>query len=607
MTEANSGTAPTQPTEHDWERANTALIAKSLAELCYEEVMSAEQVTPGKYRVALASGAHYEFAARETIWTWLDIDCASVQRSYNGQRTAATDAAQFFVDAGEDLALSAATLGNLLHETANTLAADTALLESRRGITAGALAKLPDEKLQCLLDGHPKAIVNKGRIGWGAGEFAHYGTESGAGVGLVWLAVKPGVAVFGNHRDWDFACLLEQSMDKSELQRLARGCRSHGINWDEYLPLPVHPWQWERHIRHNYGGMIARGQIRYLGTFGDEYLPQVSLRTLSNLKRPAALHLKLPLTVLNTSCYRGIPGQYMACGPALSQWMQALCEEDPQLKMRETGVMQEVAGIHVPHPHHEQVAGTPYRYREMLGVTWRESPVSHCGTGERCLMAGALLQCDDHGRSVAGALIESSGLGPRDWLQKLFDRVVVPLYHLLCRYGVGLVAHGQNLTLMLRNDVVNGVLLKDFQGDLRLAEGRFPERDGLPPSADQVLSRLPAAHLTHDLYTGHFVSVLRYLSAQLERETGLEELDFYRSLAGVLRRYQEEARSNWPDMDERFASFDIFRPAMERVCINRVRLQQGYDDTGDRPVPAIGTPLENPLWLADHQPSEQGF
>nr|WP_255775248.1 IucA/IucC family protein [Microbulbifer sediminum] len=482
-----------------------------------------------------------------------------------------------------------------------------ALLAARRGLDADTLAQLPDEQLQCLLDGHPKAIVNKGRIGWGAWEYARYGTESGAAVRPVWLAVKARLAVHSRSGDWNWQELLAQSLDDGESERLTATCLSLGISWGEYLPLPVHPWQWHRYVRHQYAAMIARGDIRLLGEFGDEYLPQVSLRTLSNLQRPSALHLKLPLTVLNTSCYRGIPGRYMECGPALSEWVQGLCEHDPQMASRGTGVMREVAGIHLPHPHHEQVMGTPYRYRELLGVTWRESARAKCAAGERSLLMASLLQCDEDGRSVVAALIDSSGLEARQWLQQLFEKVVIPLYHLLCRYGVGLVAHAQNLTLIVNDAVVKRVLLKDFQGDLRLAEGNFPERDSLPDSAGRALARLPATHLLHDLYTGHFVTVLRYLSAQLEQEIALPERDFYRLLAGVLRNYQEEARRQWPGMRERFSHFDLFRPDMERVCINRVRLQQGYDDTHERPVPVLGTPLQNPLWLVEQENVDHGL
>ncbi|WP_444889564.1 IucA/IucC family protein [Microbulbifer sp. DLAB2-AA] len=591
-----------------WKQANRNLLVKSLAELCYEQALTAKLETGARYFVELASGVIYRFQAQLTVWDWLLIDAQSIEREGDGQVIPADDAAQFFIDAALDLEASPSTLGNLLHELANTLVADVTLLQKRESLTAHTLGTLADEKLQCLLDGHPKAMVNKGRIGWGAQEFNAYGTEAAQGVRLLWLAVRRDLAVSGNSDLWDWPQLLAESLSESQLQQLDDKCREKGVNWQEFLPLPVHPWQWQHHISQHYAQQIFSGDLVLLGEFGDEYLPQVSLRTLSNLKRPQALHVKLPLTVLNTSCYRGIPGKFMRCGPALSEWMQLLCERDEQLQSRGTGVLQEVAGLHVPHLHQESIKGAPYRYRELLGATWRQSPASLCAEGERHLLMAALLQKDSSGKSVISALIEASGLSVEAWLEQLFDATVVPLYHLLSRYGIGLVAHSQNLTLVLRDNKVVRVLLKDFQGDLRLAQGDFPDRADLPESAAQVLDQLPANYIIHDLFTGHFVTVLRYLSAQLMTEIGLEERKFYGVLAKVLRRYQESAQRDNGGMAERFQQFNLFRPHIERVCINRVRLRQGYDDSAERPVPIVGGDLTNPLWLAEqesqqHQPA----
>jgi aerobactin synthase len=68
-----------------------------------------------------------------------------------------------------------------------------------------------------------------------------------------------------------------------------------------------------------------------LGEFGDEYLAQQSLRTLTNASRRAPFDIKLPLTIYNTSCYRGIPGKYIAAGPLASRWLQQQFATDATL------------------------------------------------------------------------------------------------------------------------------------------------------------------------------------------------------------------------------------------------------------------------------------
>ena len=117
--------------------------------------------------------------------------------------------------------------------------------------------------------------------------------------------------------------------------------------------------------------------------------------------------------------------------------------------------------------------------------------------------------------------------------------VVVPLYHLLCRYGVALIAHGQNITLAMKEGVPQRVLLKDFQGDMRLVKEEFPEMDSLPQEVRDVTSRLSADYLIHDLQTGHFVTVRRFISPLMVR-LGVPERRFYQLLAAVLSDYMKK-------------------------------------------------------------------
>lgn len=585
---------PRQPDDL-WALANRRMIAKAIGELCYEQALVAQPEDGERYRLPLQGKVQYRFQAQRSIWDFLLVAPDSVQRIGHERTQPADDAGQFFIDAAKDIGLSDVVLGGFLHEMANTLAADVALLRARAGLSADALAQMPDDRLQALLDGHPKGLVNKGRIGWGAREFEAYGTEAQQPVQWLWLAVDRDAVRGGFGAGWTPERLLREALSPPELDRFLTHWSTVGLSRDRYLPLPIHPWQWDQHVRQHFAGDIVQGRIVPLGLYGDGFLPQQSLRTFSNATRPAALHIKLPLTVLNTSCYRGIPGQYIEIGPALSEWLGQRCEDDPVLSARHTRALSEVAGIHYPHPHHEQIAGTPYRYREMLGAIWRQSPYDGLAPDERPILLAALLQRDDAGRSVIGALIRRSGLGTEAWLEALFERVLVPLYHLQCRYGIGLVAHAQNLCLILRNDAPAAVALKDLQGDLRLVDRDFPECGSLPQSVRDTLPRLPAEYLIHDLLTGHFVTALRFISAALWQADGFPEPRFYALAAQVLRRYQ----ASQPELQARFALFDLFRPQIERVCVNRVRFKIGYDDSAERPLPMLGGMLDNPLRWGD--------
>ena len=83
--------------------------------------------------------------------------------------------------------------------------------------------------------------------------------------------------------------------------------------------VPVHPWQWTNRIEPLFAGDIARGRIRLLGEFAGRWLPQQSIRTLADADDPRRHHVKVALSILNTSVYRGLPRDRTLAAPALSR------------------------------------------------------------------------------------------------------------------------------------------------------------------------------------------------------------------------------------------------------------------------------------------------
>lgn len=576
-----------------WLRANRAALARAISELIYEEVLSARPLDAAgrRWQVALGDGVAYRFDAVRRIWGQLSIDPETLTRIADVDEVPADDVVAFFVDAHAVLGMSAATLSTYAKELYSTLMADVRILAERQAFTAFDLARLPDLDLQRLLDGHPKAPANKGRIGWGIEAFEAYSPEFGSEFQLFWIAVARTHLRFSADPRITEDTLLEAALNRVERERLDAARDAAGASVETHLLMPVHPWQWQAMLAANYAGEIAAGRIVPLGRFGDRFAAQQSLRTLANVSRPEALHVKLPLTVLNTSAWRGVPGKYMATGSLLSRWLADVAAADPVLKPLR--VLGEVAGAFYPHPQFERIIDAPYQHLEMLGVIWRESPLQGLPKGMRPMMMGALAQCDAQGRPVVSALIELSGLGHEIWLERLFSNVFVPLYHFLCRYGVGFIAHGQNITVILQGDVPAGVAVKDFQGDLDLADADFPELATLDPMVRATLKRRPPAHLLQHLQTGHIASVLRFVSAALADFDGLDEVVFYRVLADCIVSYQ----ARHPQRAERFHLFDLLQPKMPRIAINKVRFAIGYGDAGERPVPALGTELDNPLHI----------
>ena len=569
----------------NWNQVNLNLIAKSIGELCYEQILTAKKLSDNRYELSLQSGAVYYFSAWMGIWDHLRVEAATI----NKEGADSVSAGQFFIDAKSELAMTDIVLGNFLEEMNNSLYADMHLLEKQKETKAREMVLWDGEKIQSYLSGHPKILLSKGRVGWGAPELERFAPESENSFELFWVAVRKDFLICSFDDQVNDLSLLKESLDSFDLEQFHLNLDKKNLKFDDFHFLPVHPWQWSRFIKIQFQSAIHEGKIVELGSFGDEYLPQISIRTLRNSSRPEKLDIKLPLTILNTSAIRGIPSKYINIGTKLSRHILSICKEDSLLNHLNTDVLLEKAGMSVRHPEFSQVELAPYRYNELLGAIWRESASSKLNADETAIMTGCLFYQDPENNSLIGAIIEKSKLSKAEWLKSYFEYVFIPLYHLQLKYGLGLVAHGQNIILKMKKFVPCGVILKDFQGDLRLSSNSIlNEREDFKEIA-QKLDKLPAHYLIHDLMTGHLVTVLRFVSEVMHESDHFSELDFYKILADVIENYSKDHVV--PD------ELNFLNKSIPRVLVNKVRFKIGYGDSSERPTPMVGSDLISPLYL----------
>lgn len=71
---------------------------------------------------------------------------------------------------------------------------------------------------------------------------------------------------------------------------------------------------------------------------------------------------------------------------------------------------------------------------------------------------------------------------------------------------------------------------------MRPVDEDFPQAQSLPEQVKAVTARLSADYIIHDLQTGNFVTVLRFIS-RLTLQCGVNETRFYQIGAGVTSLY----------------------------------------------------------------------
>ncbi|MFC9429066.1 IucA/IucC family protein [Streptomyces sp. NPDC056987] len=602
--EAPAGPAPLfAPPELNpavWERVAGRLLAKTLGEFAYEEIiepvpMAEPAAEPtarpgsGGYAVTLDAGETLTFRAERAAYGHWRVDPGSVR--CDGRPF--TDPLRFLLLARRLLGLDGTTLGHLVRELTTTLAADAKL--DHTALSAAELAGLDYAELEGHQTGHPWIVLNKGRVGFSATDADRWAPEGRTPATLPWIAVSTTLATYRGVASLatpDQLYALE--LDDAVRARFDTVLRDRGLDPAGYLYLPVHPWQWDEVLIQLYAPAIARGVIVPLPTDGDLRLPQQSIRTFLNVRRPDRHTVKLPLSILNTLVWRGLPTERTLAAPAVTAWMHGVRDADPFLRDEcRVILLGEVASVTVEHPLYDHLPEVPYQYKELLGTIWREPLQTRLAPGERARTLASLIHTDPRGRAFTAELVERSGLAPQEWLRRLFSALLPALLHFLYRYGTVFSPHGENAIVVFDDrDVPVRLAMKDFVDDVNLSARPLPEHDAMPADVKATLLTEEPAFLPQFIHSGLFIGVFRYLAPLCADQLGVPDDVFWSLVRAEILRYQ----ARFPELKERFETFDLLTPRIERLCLNRNRLHlDGYRDRSDRPHAAVHGTVPNPL------------
>jgi siderophore synthetase component len=172
---------------------------------------------------------------------------------------------------------------------------------------------------------------------------------------------------------------------------------------------------------------------------------------------------------------------------------------------------------------------------------------------------------DHEGASFAGALIERSGLPPKEWLRRYLKAYYTPLLHSFYAYDLVYMPHGENVILVLKDGVVQRAIYKDIAEEIVVMD---PDAV-LPPTVERLRVEVPDDKKLLSVFTDVFDCFFRFLAANLATEGILEEEDFWRTVAEVTRDYQQSL----PELGEKFKQYDMFAPEFALSCLNRLQLR----------------------------------
>ncbi|MFL3866395.1 IucA/IucC family siderophore biosynthesis protein [Streptomyces griseobrunneus] len=548
-----------------WATANRLLVRKALAEFSHERLLT--PVPVGEDRYTLRSddaGTEYRFTARLFALDHWQIEAESITRHRHGSEVP-LDALEFFIELRVALGLSDDVLPVYLEEVSSTLAG-TAYKLTKEPATSRQLVAAGFQAVETgMTEGHPCFVANNGRIGFGVDEYRAYAPEAASPVRLVWLAAHRDRATFTVGAGLDYETLIADELSEETRERFAATLRALGLDPEAYLLLPVHPWQWWNKLAVTFAGELAERRLVVLGEGEDAYLAQQSIRTFFNTDHPAKHYVKTALSVLNMGFMRGLSAAYMEATPAINDWLAALIERDTLLTGARFSIIRERAAIGYHHRAYEAATAKGSPYRKMLAALWRESPVPALVPGERVATMASLLHTDHEGRSVAGALIEESGLDAQVWLRHYLDAYLVPVLHSFYAYDLVYMPHGENVILVVEDGTVTRTVFKDIAEEIAVMD---PDAV-LPPKVDRIRAEVPEDMKLLSVFTDVFDCFFRFLGAGLATEGILDEDTFWRTVAECVRDYQEAV----PYLADKFKQYDLFAQEFALSCLNRLQLR----------------------------------
>lgn len=552
-------------TPERWAHANRLLIRKGLAEFTHERLLAPEPLGGNGYRVLSDDGTtEYRFTAGRFALDHWQVDADSISRHQGGEELP-LDALRFVIDLRGALGLSDEILPVYLEEISSTLSG-TAYKSTKPRIPAAELAKADFQAVETgMTEGHPCFVANNGRLGFGIDEYHAYAPEAANPVRLIWLAAHRDRTTFTAGEGIDYETFVRAELGDAAVDGFARTLADRGLDFADYLLVPVHPWQWWNKLSVTFAAEIAQQRLVFLGEGDDRYLAQQSIRTFFNTDDPAKHYVKTAISVLNMGFMRGLSAAYMEATPAINDWLAHLIESDDVLKAARFSIIRERAAVGYRHLEYEAATDRYSPYRKMLAALWRESPVPTVEDGQRLATMASLLHTDHEGASFAGALIAESGLAPAEWLRRYLDAYLLPILHTFYAYDLVWMPHGENVILVIEDGVVQRAIFKDIAEEIAVMD---PDAV-LPPAVERIRVDVPDDTKLLSVFTDVFDCFFRFLGATLAAEGVVDEDGFWRTVAECVKAYQESK----PELADKFKQYDMFADEFTLSCLNRLQLR----------------------------------
>lgn len=275
--------------------------------------------------------------------------------------------------------------------------------------------------------GHPIHVCAKTKMGFSRQDVSAYSPEFSPKVNLQLLAVHRSNLIFSDEIDsW-----TKYSAELLSYQQA-----------EDYLIMPVHPWQYEHVISKTYQAHINSGALFKLEDETIEVLPTLSMRTAFLPSTPGQpfYHIKVPINIQATSVKRSLTLRDLYNGIEFSKLITDMAQKIPSIANKKGRMISDVCAAHF------KMEGETH---PGLSFLLRNDPINYCLPGETVVVAAALTHATKlHPIPLLCQFIDQSKLSIEAYLDQLIETLLLMPLEVFLYEGIALDLHGQNTLIV---------------------------------------------------------------------------------------------------------------------------------------------------------------
>ena len=302
--------------------------------------------------------------------------------------------------------------------------------------------------------GHPNHPVFRSKIGFNRREVIQYSPEFNARVAIHWGALRRDRANIIQGRTQYLPLLANQF--PQEYLRWSERLTFNQLNPADYIPVPIHPWQWRNQVKDLFAQLIDHKELIFMPHF-QMTKPSMSFRTMMPQGKNAC-HLKLATAIHTTSALRTVSPASVHNGPPVTDWLSGLLAQQDYYH-QSLFLAGDLAGLNVNHP------AIPSHHKNQLALLIRANPIQFITANQRLVPLASLFSHSPiSGCYLLTEIINSSNLSPLQYFRNYCQCVLAGQLHLLLCYGVALESHQQNTLVTFADHRPVALVIRDLGG-----------------------------------------------------------------------------------------------------------------------------------------------